>query len=67
MRKRRLSMILLFVMGLLFIGACEKFEDPTLEVEQPQEILEDADELKKGADELKEDADKLERQSDPSS
>lgn len=67
MRKQRLFVILLFVLGLLFFGACEKFEDPPLEVENPQEILEDGEELQKGADEFKEDADKYERQSDPSS
>ena len=47
MRKQKFSMILLFLMGLLIIGACEKLEDPALEEEQSLEALEDSAELKR--------------------
>lgn len=46
MRKQRFSMILPFLMGLLIIGACEKFENPALEEEQSLEAFEDDAALK---------------------
>ncbi len=61
MKKNRIPMILLFLMGLLIIVACEKiedldpkedpihetFEDSTLEEDQSLETREEADEYKR--------------------
>lgn len=56
MKKQRFPAILLFLIGFLIIGACEKFEDPplnsdqpfeTIEEEKPNKTLEEAGEYKK--------------------
>lgn len=56
MKKQRFPAILLFLIGFLIIGACEKFEDPppnsdqpfeTIEEKKPYKTLEEADEYKK--------------------
>lgn len=46
MKKNRIPMILLFLTGLLIVGACEKLEDPKLADEQSLEALENDAELK---------------------
>ena len=66
MRKQKIPMILLFLMGLLIIGACEKFEDPDLKEDQFLETLEDSALEEDQSLETHEDADKIKKESDPS-
>ena len=66
MKKLKIPMMLLFLMGFLIIGACEKFEDPELTNEQSLEVLENRALEEDQSHENHEDADKLKRESEPS-
>ena len=66
MKKLKIPMMLLFLMGFLIIGACEKFEDPDPIFDPTLVILEDPALEEDQSLETHEDADKIKKESDPS-
>ena len=66
MKKLKIPMMLLFLMGFLIIGACEKVEDPDPIFDQTLEISQDSALEDDQYRENREDADKVEEESDPS-
>ena len=65
MKKLKIPMMLLLLMGFLIIGACEKWDDPELKEDQIHEISEDSALEEDQSLENHDAADKVKKESDP--